>query len=182
MLTQVAGRHTLRDEDAACRPRAGPEEPMANNIVTRIGFLLLTVSCAYGQQSLPSEAHVQERQAITAAKESSEDVIVVPAGAELRVDVDQHKMVLPVRVGFDTAIPALSEVTVQTDRTYINTPVSYSGASVTSYVDYVDYATVTAVTVSGKTYELQTNQVALAKGGTNNEVIFVMSKAVTISR
>jgi len=87
-----------------------------------------------------------------------------------------------VRVGFDTAIPALSEVTVQTNRTYINTPVSYSGASVTSYVDYVDYATVTAVTVSGKTYELQTNQVALAKGGTNNEVIFVMSKAVTISR
>lgn len=129
-----------------------------------------------------SGTHRQERPAVTILQESSDDVIIVPAGTELRVDVDQHKMVLPVRVGFDTAIPALSEVTVQTNRTYIDVPTSYQSASVTSYADYVDNATVVAVTVSGKTYDLQTNQVALAKGGTNNEVSFILSKPVTISR
>lgn len=145
---------------------------------------MLALSCAYGQQSPMQESgtHSQERPAVTIPRESSDDVIIVPAGTELRVDVDQHKMVLPVRVGFDTAIPALSEVTVQTNRTYIDVPTSYQGASVTSYADYVDNATVVAVTVSGKRYDLQTNQVALAKGGTNNEVSFILSKPVTISR
>jgi hypothetical protein len=155
---------------------------MTTNLAARIGLLFLAISCAHGQQSPQASTQNQEHPAVAAAKESSEDVIIVPAGAELRVDVDQHKMVLPVRVGFDTAIPALSEVAVQTIRTYVNVPTSYQGASVTSYTDYVDDASVTAVTVNGKTYELQTNQVALAKHGTNNEVIFITSKPVTISR
>ncbi len=152
------------------------------NLVATIGFLILAIVCGRGQQGQPSDTHQQERAPATIPKESSVDVIVVPAGTELRVDVDQHKMVLPVRVGFDTAIPALSEVVVQTNRANINTPISYQGASVTSYVDYVDYATVTAIAVNGRTYEVRTNQVALAKGGTNNEVIFALSKPLTISR
>ena len=155
---------------------------MTRNLVATIGLLFLVISCAYGQQSAHDSTQKQEHPPVAATKESSENVIVVPAGTEFRVDVDQHKMVLPVRVGFDTAIPALSEVTVQTNRTYINVPTSYQGPSVTSYTDYVDNATVVAVTVNGKTYDLQTNQAALAKGGTNNEVSFILSKPVTISR
>jgi hypothetical protein len=112
-------------------------------------------------------------------KDSVSDTIVVPAGTQLRVDIHDHKIVVPVRVGFVTPIPALSQVTVQLNRTYLTTTYSPTG---TPYADYIEYATVTAVTVSGKTYEVQTDSVPLLKDGTNSELTFILGNPVALLR
>lgn len=107
-------------------------------------------------------------------------MIVVPAGTELRVDIDERKVVVPVRVGFATPIPALSKATVQVRREQITTN-AYAVGQV-PYVDYVDYATVTAVTVGSTTYEVETDTVQLFKGPGNKEVKFILSKPVSVLR
>jgi len=112
-------------------------------------------------------------------KDATPDVILVPAGTELKVDIDKHKTVVPVRVGFATHIPALSQVAVQVSRTYVGTAYSYNGMP---YVDYVEYATVTGVTVGETTYEVQTDSVPLMKGGTNSEVTFILAGPVKVLR
>jgi len=99
------------------------------------------------------------------------------------VDVDDHKTVVPVRVGFVTPIPALSKVTVQVTRAYvavsrIDMPY-YSGLA---NVDYSEYATITAVTVGGKTYQVETNSVPIFLGGTNSEMTFTLSVPLAILR
>jgi hypothetical protein len=116
-------------------------------------------------------------------KDSSPDVVVVPAGTELKVDLDDHKVVVPVRVGFATPIPALSHVAVKVTRSYVAFP--YAG--VQSYggianVGYAEYATVTAVTVGAKTYQVETSSVPLFISGANSEVTFTLSGPVEISR
>jgi len=110
-------------------------------------------------------------------KHSKPDVIVVPAGTELKVDLDEHKTIVPVRVGFATPIPALSQVTVQVTPSYFG-GAPYDGA----YVDYVEYATVTAVTVAGETYQVQTNSLPLMRGGTNSEVTFTLGQPLKVLR
>jgi len=127
-------------------------------------------------KSLSSE---RPRSVLDRPHDSAPDTIVVPAGTELRVDVNQHKVVVPVRVGFATPIPALSQVAVQVSRTPLNTGYSPTG---TPYVDYAEYATVTAVTVAGKTYELQTDSVPLLKGATNSELTFTLAGPVPVLR
>lgn len=116
-------------------------------------------------------------------KHSKPDVIVVPAGTELKVDLDEHKTIVPVRVGFATPIPALSQVTVQVTPSYFGVPnfsgvAPYSGAD----VDYVEYATVTAVTVAGKTYQVQADSLPLSRGGTNSEVTFTLGQPLKVLR
>ena len=51
-----------------------------------------------------------------------------------------------------------------------------------AYVDYVEYATVMAITVAGNTYEVQTNSLALQKGGTSSEVTFTLAGPLKILR
>jgi len=128
------------------------------------------------EKSTPSE---HSRSVFDRPKESVPDTIIVPAGTELRVDIHNHKVVLPVRVGFATPIPALSRVTVQVIRTYVNTAYSLNGMP---YVDYVEYATVTAVTVGATTYDVETDTVPLLQGGTNSELIFILGKPVAVLR
>lgn len=127
------------------------------------------------------EASVPDGTALE-EKVSATDAIVVPAGTEIKVDVDQHKTIVPVRVGFTTAIPALSQVTVNVNRLYVNVPISYQGPEVSSYTDYEDNATLTAITVAGKNYEVQARPIRLSKGGTNNEVTFVLDAPLSILR
>lgn len=120
-------------------------------------------------------------------KDTAPDVIIVPAGTELRVDIDNRKIVVPVRIGFATPIPALSQVAVHVSRTYINgpyvsNPYAVDAAQGVSYVDYVEYATVTSVTVDGRTYEVQTNSLPLAKGPTNSEMTFILDGSVAVAR
>jgi len=111
--------------------------------------------------------------------DASPDVIVVPAGTEIRVDVREQKVALPVRVGFSTPIPALSNVAVQVTRSYV--PAGYGSNSVPS-VDYVDYATATTLTIGGKAYDIQVDTVPLLSGATSGEVTFVLSAPVSIFR
>ena len=106
-------------------------------------------------------------------------MIVVPAGTEIRVDVRERKVVVPVRVGFSTPIPALSKVAVQVSRSYV--PAGY-GSNGAPSVDFVDYATVAAVTVEGRTYEVKADTVPLLRGETNSEVTFVLSAPVSVLR
>jgi hypothetical protein len=115
-------------------------------------------------------------------KDSAPDLIIVPSGTELKVDVDNGKTIVPVRVGFATPIPALSQVAVQIGRDYAYIPNSFEGTFATSYVDYVEYATITAVTVGDKTYDGQTNSLPLPRGGTNNELTFVLNEPVAVVR
>jgi hypothetical protein len=117
------------------------------------------------------------------SKDSTPDVIIVPGGTELKVDIGDHKTVVPVRVGFATPIPALSQVTVEVTRSYVAIPhfdMPYYGGI--ANVDYAEYATVTAVTVNGKTYQVETNSVPLFISGTNNEVTFTLGGPVEILR
>jgi len=115
-------------------------------------------------------------------QDSTPDVIVVPAGTELKVDIDAGKTVVPVRVGFATPIPALSQVAVQVIRTAVNVPYLIDGTLAMSYVDFREYATVTAVTVGGKTYHVQTDTLPLSQGGTHSELRFVLAGPVSIVR
>ena len=52
------------------------------------------------------------------AAENADDLLIVPEGAQLKIDISEGKVVVPVRVGFATAIPALSKVRydIQADR------------------------------------------------------------------
>jgi hypothetical protein len=116
------------------------------------------------------------------AKDSRPDVIVVPAGTEVKVNIGEHKTIAPIRVGFSTPIPALSQVTVQVTRSYVDVPYSYSGAPNGAYVDYVEYATLTAVTVAGKTYQVETDSLPIINGGTDSELTFTLGGPVEVLR
>jgi hypothetical protein len=87
-----------------------------------------------------------------------------------------------VRVGFATPIPALSQVSVQVSRTAVSVPYLIDGTVAMSYVDFLEYATVTAVTVGGKTYDVQSNTLPLSQGGTNSELRFILAGPVSIER
>ena len=113
-------------------------------------------------------------------KDSKPDIIIVPAGTEIKVDIDESKTVVPVRVGFATPIPALSQVTVHVTRP-LSIPYPDNGAFYPN-VDYTEYATVTAITVDGKTYQVQTNSVRLFSGGTHSEVAFKLDEPLKVLR
>jgi hypothetical protein len=154
------------------------------------GAMNSSAASAEVQDSRPTESKstASKGQQVTGSvldrpKDSAPDVIVVPAGTELRVDIGDRKIVVPVRVGFSTPIPALSKVTVLV--THASVAVAYPDAanySGIANVDYAEYATVTAVTVDGKTYELDTDSVPLFISGTNSEVTFTLSGPVEILR
>jgi hypothetical protein len=112
-------------------------------------------------------------------KDTTPDEIIVPAGTEIHVDVEDRKIVNPVRVGFATPIPALSKVALRVDRNYVPYAYLVNGQS---YRDYVDYATLTAVTVGDSTYPVQADALPLLKGATNREMIFVLNEPVHILR
>ena len=116
---------------------------------------------------------------LDASTNSDTYAMIVKAGTEIKVDVDEQKVNVPVRARFDTAIPALSKVTVKSSRQYTNA--DYPGGNF-QYTDYVDYARITGVTVEGTTYEVQTNSVPLLKGNASHEVTFTLTSPVAISR
>jgi hypothetical protein len=118
-------------------------------------------------------------------KHPEADAFVVPAGTQLKVDIGGQKIVVPVRVGFATPIPALSQVTVQVTRSYVAIPYSFGGAPYNAgvpNVDYIEYARLTAIIVGGTTYPVQTDSLPLLRGATNSEVTFTLGDALRILR
>jgi hypothetical protein len=138
------------------------------------------------QQQEKARRRAPDSSILDRSKDSRPDVIVIPVGTELKVDIEQHKIIVPVRVGFATPIPALSQVTVEVRRSFESAPYVSSGSSYSNYdapfLDYVEYATVTAVTVAGKTYPVQTDSLPLSSIGTNSEVKFVLGEPIKILR
>lgn len=117
--------------------------------------------------------------------------LVVPAGTEIRVDLVEGKVIVPVRVGFATPIPALSKVALQVNRTYYPTGLLNERVG---YVGFADYATLTAVTVRGATYPVQSNSIPIASPGSSavtldntmgsspHDATFVLSAPIEIER
>jgi hypothetical protein len=106
-------------------------------------------------------------------KKRDSDTLVVPAGTEIRVeftqpyggsaDVITGKVVTPVRVGWATAIPALSKVKMNVA------------------AGFVDLASVTVGKVS---YKVNTNAIELytSATGSDSELGFVLREPVEIAR
>ena len=124
-------------------------------------------------------AQSRTRSVLDRDQEPAPDAIMVPAGTEIRVDVAEGKVVLPVRVGFSTPIPALSKVALHVSRVYTSVLNASNGAP---NVDYLDYARATAVTVGDTTYKVTANSVPLLNGAANKEVTFVLSAPILVLR
>lgn len=167
--------HSATDRESPAEPSEGQG---AESVANKNAAGETRPARKQGTQSGPAPV----RPILDRPEDSTPDFVVVPAGTELKVDLDAGKTVVPVRVGFATPIPALSPVSVQISQSAINVPYLFNGTLTTSYVDYTEYATITAVTVGGKTYEIQTDPLPLAPGGTNSEVRFVLAGPVSIER
>ena len=121
------------------------------------------------------------------------DMIVVPAGTEIRVDMVDGKVTVPVRIGFSTPIPALSKTSVKVDRIYAPSAYDANG-NLLNNGRYAEYGVLTAVTVSGVTYKVETDSVPLATPGSSavsadntmgnspHDVKFVLSAPLEIPR
>ncbi len=120
--------------------------------------------------------------------------MVVPAGTEIRVDIVDCKVALPVRIGFATAIPALSKVSVKINRVYSPGYVDASGTPVNGQSRYAEYGELKSVTIDGKTYKVETDSVPLATPGSSavtpdnstgsspHDVKFVLSAPLSLER
>jgi len=103
------------------------------------------------------------------AAEKADDLLIVPEGTQLNIDISEGKVVVPVRVGFATAIPALSKATVR---------VSLQGTGDSVYI-----AELTDVTVEGVRYGVQADLVAVpGPRAVPSEVTFTLLKPVSIQR
>jgi hypothetical protein len=124
-------------------------------------------------------------------EQDAEDGLVVPEGTELKievpsvpsspVDVYAARVVAPVRVGFATAIPALSTATVQVvTRHYPYQDRSWYGGYNMGYFEALE---VTQVVVDGVPYDVQTEQVGRPWGGPSpSELTFRLLKPLLIER
>jgi hypothetical protein len=101
--------------------------------------------------------------------EKADDLLIVPEGTQLKIDISEGKVVVPVRVGFATAIPALSKATVR---------VSLQGTGDSVYI-----AELVDVTVEGVRYGVQADLVAVpGPQALPSEVTFTLLKPVSIQR
>jgi hypothetical protein len=131
------------------------------------------------QQSAGKDLQLKpaRRSIFNQAKSNKPDFIIVPAGAEIRVDIVEGKVLVPVRVGFATPIPALSIAAVKVNPVYYS-PVFYnlvSGSASNVPVAYGEAAELTAVTVRGVTYPVEANAIPLNSGGAMGSARSLMS-------
>ena len=104
------------------------------------------------------------------AAEKADGLLIVPEGTQLTIDISGAKVVVPVRVGFATAIPALSMATV---RLFLRGTAADSGA----------IAELTDVTVEGVRYNVVTGQVPVpGPSAVPSEVRFTLLKEISIAR
>jgi hypothetical protein len=151
-------------------------------------------SNSLASKSQPTETvKLARRSVFDQAKSKTPDFIIVPAGTEIRVDIVDGKVIVPVRVGFSTPIPALSVASVKVHRLSY-TPVLYSvapGSLDNASLTYAETADLTAVTVDGATYPVEARTVALNGGATvgsamsmssSRDAAFVLTAPLAIKR
>jgi hypothetical protein len=166
-------------KDGPANPVAGGDSVKANNSSTPAAQTSNSSQKANPSASTPSRSGVFDRP-----QQTSPDVIVVPAGRQIKVDISEEnpprdvplrmfsgKVTVPVRVGWATAIPALTKVTVEVSALYYPVP----GRS----VDYQGVAQLTAVMLDGTRYDLHTDQVPMLAGSAS-ELTFTLLKDVTL--
>jgi hypothetical protein len=79
---------------------------------------------------------------------------------EIRVDLAEGKVAVPVRVGFATPIPALSKVSVKIDWVYAPAVYDANGNVLNNTnTRYAEYGVLTGVTVNGVTYKVESDSV-----------------------
>jgi len=105
-------------------------------------------------------------------KDSAPDVIVIPAGTKIQVDIIDGKVTVPVRVGWDTPIPALTNVKVE-----ISVPYYPAYGRYDDNLYSAEVAQLTAVTLDGTSYELQTDQIPVLAG---SEATFTLQADLTL--
>ena len=126
------------------------------------------------------------------AKTDKPDFIIVPVGTEIRVDIVDGKVVVPVRVGFATPIPALSRASVKVNRGY-SIPSAYNAYDNTANypVPYIETADLTSITVGAVAYPVHATTVPLNSGATQEnkasipsirDATFVLTAPLPIER
>jgi len=113
-------------------------------------------------------------------KDSAPDLQVIPKGAQIHVDFNTKKVVVPVRVGFATPIPAGSPVKLQIARTYLQAYPNPDPNIRVPLLDYADQVTLVGVTAGGRVYPVQCDVLPLMLGATNSEMVFTLQEPLSI--
>lgn len=121
-----------------------------------------------------SKAETIRSSVFDAPKENAPDVIVIPAGTKIQVDIIDGKVTVPVRVGWATPIPALTKVTVEISVPYYPAYGQYYDNPYSAEV-----AQLTSVTLDGTRYDLQTDQIPVLAG---SEATFTLLNDLTLKR
>jgi hypothetical protein len=150
-------------------------------------------------ESSTTQSEVEVVPEPTPVRTPEPDVIIVPAGTEIRVEtlavlptvtrwgtvLYEGKVVLPVRLGFTTAIPALSKVKIAVNGAYSGAGYIVYGNSLFSpigYADssgYVSEAELDSITIDGTEYKVRTKA---APFSAISEQRFVLAEPLTLER
>jgi hypothetical protein len=127
------------------------------------------------------EAEPSRSSVLDAPKDNAPDVIVVPAGTRIQVNILDGNVTVPVRVGWATPIPALTKVAVEISVPYYPVYGPYYPGSVPYYNNpySAEVAQLTAVTLDGTSYDLQTDQIPVMAG---SEATFTLLNDLTLKR
>ena len=143
------------------------------------GKLIVLVACLVF--SLPSFSQQSRGDTLPQNVQSDSDALVVPKGTQIQTDISRTspgtpatpyeydgKVEIPVRLGFSTAIPVGSKVAVRITDRHVDEGLQFA-------------AELVAVTVQGKSYKVQTDQMPVDPS-TAKEVTFTLLKPLKISR
>ncbi len=158
-----------------------PANPVSSSATAKAGAASTPAAPAAsrpGKTSRP-EAETNRSSVFDAPKDNSPDVIVIPAGTKIQVDILDGKVTVPVRVGWATPIPALTKVAVEISVPYYPVYGTYYRASVPYYNDLysAEVAQLTSVTLDGTRYDLQTDQIPVMAG---SEATFTLQADLTL--
>ncbi|MGO9402393.1 MAG: hypothetical protein ACLPVW_02855 [Terriglobales bacterium] len=155
------------EKDSAANPVAGSAAVKAGGSATPAAQAPSGASKTNPPAAEPSRSPIFD-----SPKDLSPDVIVVPAGTKIQVNILDGNVTVPVRVGWATPIPALTKVTVEVS-------VPYDPAYGPYYDDpySAEVAQLTAVTLDGTNYDLQTDQVPVLLG---SEATFTLLADLTL--
>jgi len=152
-----------------------PANPVAGGNAVKAGDSSASATPASGsaEKTNPSAPDTSRPPVMDARKHTSTTVAVIPAGTQIKVNVSDGTVMMPVRVGWATPIPALTKVTVEVSPVYYPVWGGYS-----ANLGYQEVAQLTAVTLHGKHYDLQSDQIPVQPG----EVTFTLQKDVKLKR
>ena len=181
--TKVAPKKKIYHNSDLASPETKPE-PENNTAAKPVTGSAATANAAHSstpvapaasrsQKTNRPKADTIRSSIFDSPKDNAPDVIVVPAGTKIQVDIIDGKVTVPVRVGWATPIPASSKVTVEVS-------VPYSPDYYGRYYDNLysaEVAQLTAVTLDGTSYALQTDQIPVLLG---SEATFTLLADLTL--